>query len=43
MLFPTDQSQNCIMNYIHLTKEEKYQIYILDQFMSAPSVKFFGK
>ncbi len=28
-MLPTDQSQSCIMNYTHLTLEEKSQIYTL--------------
>ncbi|TCB65118.1 helix-turn-helix domain-containing protein, partial [Acinetobacter sp. ANC 4216] len=28
-MLPTDQSQSCIMNYTHLTQEERYQIYTL--------------
>lgn len=26
-MLPTDESQSCIMNYTHLTQEERYQIY----------------
>ena len=29
ILLPTDQSQSCVMNYTHLTLEERYQIYAL--------------
>ena len=28
-MLTTDQSQSCIMNYTHLTQEERYQIYAL--------------
>lgn len=29
ILLPTDQSQSCIMNYTHLTQDERYLIFTL--------------